>query len=251
VRVALVGKGGAGKSVIAGTLARLVARSGTPVLALDSDLLPGLSFSLGSGPDPVPPPLIEAAEQDEQGRWRWRWGIDAAIAAQRFATDAPDGVRLLQRGKVGRDGFAPINGASKAFWEVAHGLVEAPAFRDWTLIGDTPAGPFPTADDWAPYAEVYVVVVQPTAQSAMTARRVARIARMRSPRAIVFVANRVAGPDDVRHVERLLREPVFASIPADEGVAAAERIGLAPLDHAPRSPTIAAIEQLAADLAAV
>jgi CO dehydrogenase maturation factor len=247
----MIGKGGAGKSVIAGTMARIVARRGTPVLALDSDLLPGLSISLGSGPDPVPPPLIEAAEQDEKGRWRWIWGVDASIAAQRYATDAPDGVRLLQRGKVGRDGFAPINGASKAFWEVTHGLVDAPEFRDWTLIGDLPAGPQPTAEDWAPYAEIYVVVVQPTAQSAMTARRVARLARARAPHGVVFIANRVAGEEDVRHVERMLGEKVLASIPADAGVAAAERVGVAPIDHAPDSPTIAAIERLVDELAAV
>jgi CO dehydrogenase maturation factor len=250
MRIAVIGKGGAGKSVIAGTMARLVARGGTPVLALDSDLLPGLSLSLGSGPDPAPPPLMEAAEQDEQGRWRWCWGIDAAVAAQRFSTAAPDGVRLLQRGKTGRDGFKPIVGASKAFWEVGKGLVEAPEFRDWALIGDMPAGPQPTADDWAPYADTYVVVVQPTAQSAMTGRRVARLARMRRPDGVVFIANRVDDERDVRHVERLLGESVCASIPSDEGVAAAERIGVAPLDHAPDSPTIAAIEQLIADLAA-
>ena len=51
MRIAVVGKGGAGKSVIAGTTARLLARQGRRVLALDSDLLPGLSISLGSGPD--------------------------------------------------------------------------------------------------------------------------------------------------------------------------------------------------------
>ena len=32
--------------------------------------------------------------------------------------------------------------------------------------------------------------------------------------------------------------------PTNKGVAAAERIGVAPLDHAPRSPTIAAIDEL-------
>jgi CO dehydrogenase maturation factor len=250
VRIAVVGKGGAGKSVIAGTMARLVARRGTPVLALDADTMPGLSLSLGSGPDPAVPPLMEAAERDEQGRWRWCWGIDAATAARRFATDAPDGVRLLQRGKVGRDGSAAITAASKAFWEVVHGLVDAPEFRDWTLVGDLPAGPHPVADDWSPYANAYVVVVQPTVQSAMTGRRVARLARLRAPHALVLpIANRVRDEHDVRHVEKLLGEPVFASIPADEAVAAAERIGAAPIDHAPDSPTIAAIERLIADLA--
>jgi CO dehydrogenase maturation factor len=245
MRVAVIGKGGAGKSVIAGTMCRLAARQGTPVLALDSDLLPGLSLSLGSGPDPVEPPLLEAVEQDETGRWGWREGVDATIAAQRFATAAPDGVRLLQRGKVAREGFGPIIGASRAFWETVHGLVDALAFRDWTLIGDLPAGPRQPAEDWAPYADTYLVVVQPSAQSALTARRVARLARLQSPQAaVVFIANRVQGEHDVHHVEELVGEQVFASLPAEEGVAAAERVGAAPIDHAPDSPTIAAIEQL-------
>ncbi|HEV2787345.1 MAG TPA: hypothetical protein VGV67_13190, partial [Solirubrobacteraceae bacterium] len=137
-RVAVVGKGGTGKSMLAGTMARLIARRGTPVLTLDSDPQPGLSLSLGSGPDPFPPPLVDAACQDSEKRWGWSAGITAAIAAQRFATDAPDGVRLLIRGKPGREGYRPIMAARKAFWEVTHGLVDAPEFRDWALIGDLP-----------------------------------------------------------------------------------------------------------------
>jgi CO dehydrogenase maturation factor len=250
VRIAIVGKGGAGKSVIAVTLARLVARLGTPVLALDSDLFPGLSLSLGSGPDPVEPPLLGASEQDATGQWGWREGVDATIAAQRFATTAPDGVRLLQRGKVARQGFEPITGASKAFWEVVHGLVAAPAFRDWTLIGDLPAGTRQLVEDWAPYADTYLVIVQPSAPSALTAQRVASLARRQTPRAaVMFIANRVQREQDVRRVEELVGEPVFASLPADEDIAAAERIGAAPIEHAPDSPTITAIELLIAALA--
>ena len=252
LRVAVVGKGGTGKSMIAGTMARLVARQGTPVLALDSDALPGLSLSLGSGPDPFPPPLVEAARQDSEGRWGWSDGVTAVIAAQRYATEAPDGVRLLIRGKPGREGYRPIMAASKAFWEAVHGLVDAPEFRDWALIGDLPAGPYQVADDWAPYAQAYLVIVNPTMQSAMTARRIARLARMRTPgAAVLIVANRVRGDDDVRHVEKLVREAVFASVPADDEVAAAERRGAAPIDAAPGSAAIAAIDRLIAALPAV
>ena len=53
MRVAFVGKGGAGKSAIAGTFARTLARQGDPVLAIDSDPLPGLAFSLGLAVDDV------------------------------------------------------------------------------------------------------------------------------------------------------------------------------------------------------
>lgn len=251
MRVAVVGKGGAGKSTISGTMARLVGRGGTPVLALDTDLLPGLSLSLGSGPEAAEPPLAQAVGQDETGRWGWREGIDAARAAQRFSITAPDGVRLLQRGKLGREGSRPLTGASKALWEIAHGLVDAPEFADWALIGDLPAGPRHIADDWAPYAETYVVIVQPTVQSALSGRRVARLARLQSPEAaVVFVANRVRDERDVRHVEKLVGEDVLAAVPADDGVAAAERIGVAPIDHAPDAPAIAAVQRLVETLAA-
>lgn len=249
MRVAVVGKGGAGKSVISGTMARLLARQGRRVLALDSDPLPGLSLSLGSGPDPVEPPLIQAAERDENGRWRLKKGVGAVRAVQRYATDAPDGIRLLQIGKPSREGLGPIQGAVNAFYQVVHRLPEATAFRDWAIVGDLPAGPRQAAFDWAPYAQTFVVVVQPTAQSALTARRVARIVRMRGAGRVAFVANRVSGQGDVRHVEKLIGEPVLASLPADDQVAAAERLGIAPIDHAAGSPAIAAIERLVATLA--
>ncbi len=241
----MIGKGGAGKSVIAGTIARLAARDGARVLALDSDLLPGLSLSLGSGLEPSEPQLLQAVQQDEQGYWGWREGIDAVSAALRFATAAPDGVRLLQRGKVAGEGSRLIVGSSKAFYEMVRDLVDASEFRDWTFIGDLPAGGWQVAENWAPYARTYLVVVQPSVQSALTARRVARLARLQAPGAdVAFIANRVEGDDDVRHVERWIGEPVWASLPADAEVAAAERLGIAPIDHAPGSPAITAMRRL-------
>jgi CO dehydrogenase maturation factor len=249
VRVAVIGKGGAGKSVISGTMARVLARDGRRVLALDSDLLPGLSLSLGAGPDPAEPPLNDAAEQDENGRWRLKKGIGPVRAVRRYATDAPDGIRLLQAGKVPKDGLEPIMGSINAFYRVVHRLPDARTFDDWTVVGDLPAGPRQIAFGWAPYADTYVAVVQPSAQSALTARRVARIARMREGARAVFVANRVTGPADVRHVEEMIGEPVLAAVPVDEAVARAELLGFAPIDHAPDSAAVLEIERLVTALA--
>ena len=105
MRIAVVGKGGAGKSVVSANLARVLARRGHRVLALDSDTLPGLSISLGAEV-PDEPPLNDAAERNEKGRWRLKPGIGPVRAIQRFATDAPDGVRLLQIGKTDKRGLA-------------------------------------------------------------------------------------------------------------------------------------------------
>jgi len=230
-------------------MARVLARDGSRVLALDSDLLPGLSLSLGAGPDPAQPPLREAAEKDEDGRWRLKKGIGPVRAVRRYATDAPDGIRLLSCGKTPREGLEPIMGSVNAFYRVVHRLEGARTFDDWALVGDLPAGPRQVAFGWAPYAETFVAVVQPTAQSALAARRVVRVARMREGARAVFVANRVTGPADVRHVEELVGESVLAAVPADEGVARAERLGIAPIDHAPGSPAVAEIERLVAALA--
>jgi Flp pilus assembly CpaE family ATPase len=43
----------------------------------------------------------------------------------------------------------------------------------------------------------------------------------------------------------MLGEPVFASVPADEAVAEADRLGVALIDHAPASAAARAIEDLA------
>lgn len=149
LRIAVAGKGGAGKSVIAGTLARLLAQQGHTVLALDSDLMPGLDISLGAR-SPAEPPLNAAAERDEHGRWRVRRGVGAFRAVKRYATPAPDGVVLLRCGKVAREGRGPIMGALNAFYKVIHGLRHSSALAHWTVVGDLPAGPRQTAFDWAP-----------------------------------------------------------------------------------------------------
>jgi CO dehydrogenase maturation factor len=47
LRLAVIGKGGTGKTVLSSTLARILARTGRKVLAADLDTNPGLAISLG------------------------------------------------------------------------------------------------------------------------------------------------------------------------------------------------------------
>jgi CO dehydrogenase maturation factor len=248
MRLAVVGKGGAGKSVVAATLARLLARRGHRVLALDSDTLPGLSLSLGADV-PDEPPLNAAAEQNEQGRWQLKRGIGPVRAVQRFATVAPDGVRVLQIGKTDRRGLQPVRPSHNAFFQIIHRIDGAPSLRDWVILGDLPAGARQTAFNWAPYAQRFLLVVEPTWQSMLTARRIARIARsMRDDADFTLVVNKVTDEDDAERVQDFLDIPLTAVVPADEGVRSAERAGVALLDHAPDSPVVDAIERLADQL---
>ena len=245
LRLAVVGKGGAGKSVISATLARTLARRGHRVLALDSDTLPGLSISLGAEvPDNVP--LNAAAERNEKGRWQLVKGIGAARAVQRFATDAPDGVRLLQIGKTDRRGLDPNRASHQAFYKVIHRLDDVRSLDDWVILGDLPAGPRQAAYDWAPYAQRFLLVVEPTWQSMLTARRIVRItATMRDDREFSLIVNKVTDDDDVDRVQKFLGVPLLGVVPADDAVRASERAGVALLDSAPDSPAARAIAGLA------
>ncbi len=248
MRLAVVGKGGAGKSVVAATLARTLARRGNRVLALDSDTLPGLSLSLGATV-PDDPPLNAAAERNEKGRWRMVHGVGPVRAVQRYATDAPDGVRLLQIGKISHEGLNPVRASHQAFYMVIHGLEDAAALRDWVILGDLPAGPRQTAFDWAPYAERFLLVVEPTWQSMLTARRIVRIATAAKHAAVMsLVVNKATGDADAERVQAFLEVPLLGVVPASEEVRSAERAGVALLDHAPDSEAVHAIERLADSL---
>ncbi len=109
IRVAVAGKGGAGKTTIAGTLARLLARRGRTVVAVDADTNPNLSVTLGVPADvataitSLPRTLIERRPQPD-GTTKPVFVADPVEVLRQYGAAAPDGVRLLVMGAVGHGG---------------------------------------------------------------------------------------------------------------------------------------------------
>lgn len=93
MKIAVVGKGGAGKTTTSAIIARVLARTGHSVVALDGDTNPNLGLSLGIGFDETER-LVgmrqalddEAADADHAADWE---GL-----LDRFGTPGPDGVRF-------------------------------------------------------------------------------------------------------------------------------------------------------------
>lgn len=248
LRLAVVGKGGAGKSTVSATIARTIARRGRRVLVLDHDSAPGLSMSLGlQGADE---PLLNAAmQQGEDRRYRFLDGLDPVGAAQRFAIDGPDGIRVLQVGKNSHAGGDAVQASVNAFYTIAGQLEHAPEFSDWAILGDLPAGGRQPACGWTPYARHYLLVVEATIQSMRTARRITRIVDDIRPDARVsLVVSKAEGPADVDRVSEFLALPAFGVVPLDEDVRIAERAGVPAFEHAPHSAAVAAIVQMAEEL---
>jgi CO dehydrogenase maturation factor len=92
VKILVAGKGGAGKTTIAGTLARELARSGRSVVGLDCDANPMLGVSLGVGADETER-LVAVRQGVDEGEVEHQPTAEGIVDT--FGTDAPDGVRLV------------------------------------------------------------------------------------------------------------------------------------------------------------
>ena len=243
LRVAFVGKGGVGKSAVAGTFARTLARQGAPVLALDSDPMPGLAFSLGIDVTDVGIPdeaVRERVKGEEGPRYRLRDGLSATEAIESYAVEGPDGVRFLQFAKL-RGNLGTTIKSQFAFRQI---LEQLPEDR-WALVGDLPGGMRQPFFGWGDYAHTIFIVVEPTVKSMRAGRRLARLALTEKPPAVItVVANKVREDGDIAMVEAATGLPVVASVPWDEALADAEKAGLAPIDAAPDSPAVRAVTSL-------
>lgn len=263
LRLAFVGKGGAGKSSLAGTFCRLLGRRTGRVLLLDSDPMPGLALSLGVEPVEAGVPE-EAVQEGPEGGPRYvlrdDWHPEALV--ERSAMRAPDGVHLLQAGKSTGGGLSQP--ALHGYQQLLDALVpgSAPshdaglqvhlgarpsALTTWPVVADLPGGTRQPFMGWGRFADIFLVVVEPSAKAVLAARRLRHLAHGWSHGRefeVAAVANKVRGADDAHWVARHTGLPVIAAIPWDEQVAAAERAGRSPLDHAPDSAAMRAMGEL-------
>jgi len=260
MKLAVTGKGGAGKTTVAAILARTLARNGVAVVAIDADPNPNLGLSLGLGDaeaahiEGVVNVLLRERlahqRQHETGEHDHGTEEPCAPPAERTAENildemgatAPDGVRLVETGRIERpsDGclccgshsttrrlFADIPGAGRV------------------VIADLEAG----VNDlvWAaPKPEDAVVVVtEPTLKSIAVARRAVAITRELGVKHVVIVANRVEGDADVASIADAFFGLPLVVVPDDPAVAAADRIGLPAMDAAPDAPGVLALQAFA------
>jgi CO dehydrogenase maturation factor len=242
MRIAICGKGGSGKSTIAGALARHLAGKGHTVVAVDADPNPNLGVCLGVPREtvetmrPILNALLDAGHTHDDPTPL------AEDLLDRYGVDAPDGIRLVATGKIERPTDACLccgshNTTRQFFGELAD--------DDRVVVADLEAGlndliwAKPGADD------VVLAVSEGSEKSVEIARRAVVVAEELGVTRIIGVANRAVSGADVTRVADQLKVAEVFSVPEDPAVEHADQLGVAPMDADPTSPAIVAIAELA------
>ena len=245
MKIAVAGKGGAGKTTISGTIARALARSGHAVMAVDADVNPMLGVSLGLGMDATE--RLAGIRQELSGS-----RADAVIhehtiegLIERFGEDAPDGVRVVVASRVDM----PDHGCLCCGVSADRLLREMEA-GGRTVLGDLEAGIGVLTRMEHGSLDVVLVIANPTPKSIEVARRAAQAASAREIKVLV-VANRVSGDEDLEAIRSVLGEHDMAVVPEDPVIARADAEGIAPIDLDEDAPGVRAIVEISERLVAL
>ena len=106
MKVAVAGKGGSGKTTIAGTLARVMADRGQNVVAIDDDSNPNLAVTLGAGSVSaagLPRDMLQE-RADATGTTRLELTIPADDFIERFGVRVREHLTLLVMGQPNHGG---------------------------------------------------------------------------------------------------------------------------------------------------
>ncbi|MDH5438745.1 MAG: AAA family ATPase [Candidatus Bathyarchaeota archaeon] len=251
MKIAVAGKGGVGKTVVAGVLASFLAEKGFKVLAIDADPSPNLALTLGIPLDLANKivPISENAGLIEQktstgigGVYRLTFTVEDVI--EKFSVKSPCDVNLLVMGTVRSAGggcTCPANAVIRALLQ--HLLVE----RDEVIVMDMEAGVEHMGRGTAKHVDILLIVTDPSLKSMETARKIHSLAVEAGVEKVFIVGNKVSVSGEAELIERFAADNkllLLGIIPYDEQILRADVQGKTPLEYARESNGVATIRKM-------
>ncbi|UCG71074.1 MAG: AAA family ATPase [Thermoplasmata archaeon] len=240
MKIAVSGKGGVGKTTVAGILARLFGREGKNVLVIDADPDSNMASAIGvpaekrKGIVPLSQmfDLIEERTgarpgQSYGGMFKLNPKVDDLV--ERFGIEGKDHVKLLVLGTISAGGggcFCPENALLKA-------LIKHLLLKEEILIMDMEAGIEHLGRGTAKNVDVLIIVVEPGLRSVETAARIKALAKDIEIKKIVAVLNKVNNREEEGLIKRELEKIgilMAGVIPYNKGVIETDLMGVSPLD---------------------
>ena len=220
MKIAIAGKGGAGKTTLCALLARFFAAQGRPVLAVDADPNNCLGQALGLSEETLAritplsemkQLLAERAGTDQPGSF---FSLNPQVddLPERFRVQV-EGISLFVMGSITQGGAGCICPESGVLKAVIRQLVER---EEAAVLLDMEAGIEHLGRGTARFVDCLVIVVEPTWASVRTAERIAKLAGDLDLPPPLVVGNKVqdAAADFLReHLEGL---ELIGLLPFDE-----------------------------------
>ena len=250
MRIAVAGKGGAGKTTIAATLARVLARRGYHVDALDDDPNPNLALALGVPPeraatlDRLPEEALEE-RTDARGEREIHLARPFDEVVRDFGTRGPDGVGMLRMTGLLGAGTGCLCGQHVAVQNIMGDRATADS-NEITIL-DMEASFEHLARGTVRHVDVLLAITEPYYRSLETTGRLVPLGRDLGLDNVWVVANKVRNERD----EAAIREycarrgfEIVGVVPFDEAVAEADRLGRALIDYLPTAAAVLAVDAL-------
>lgn len=200
MKIAVSGKGGVGKTLLAALLSKIFAEAGYSVIAIDADPDANLAATLGFPEAEKITPISQMKELIEE-----RTGVKPGRAEIFFklnpkVDDLPekysvklDSIRLMVMGRVKKGGsgcYCPENALLQAL--LAHLLVA----RNEVVILDMEAGIEHLGRGTARAVDKLIIVVEPGRRSIETAERIKKLAEDIGLKNIAVVGNKIRSESD-------------------------------------------------------
>jgi len=237
MKIAISGKGGVGKTTLAGVMARLLADQGRKVLAIDADPDSNLASAIGL-PKELQPKLSPIAAmtsmiEERTGSKKGSYGTMFKLNPK--VDDLPDemgvvyqGVKLLLLGCIPQGGggcFCPENVLLKNL--VRHLLVQG----DEALIIDMEAGLEHLGRGSTGYVDALIIVVEPGQRAIHTAQQIKKLGEDLQIKRILIVGNKVSSEEDRKIIEESLSNfPILGHMSYNPKILQADREGRSPYD---------------------
>jgi CO dehydrogenase maturation factor len=237
MKIAISGKGGVGKTTLAGVMARILANRGRKVLAIDADPDSNLASAIGLPKETLAKlsPIASMTSMIEERTGAKKGSYGTMFKLNPKVDDIPDdmgvtyqGVKLLLLGCIPQGGggcFCPENVLLKNL--VRHLLVQ----REEALIIDMEAGLEHLGRGSTGYVDALIIVVEPGQRAMNTARQIRKLGEDLKIKNMMIVGNKVNSEEDRRLIEEHLSDfPILGHMSFNPKILQADREGKSPYD---------------------
>jgi CO dehydrogenase maturation factor len=205
MKIAISGKGGVGKTLLAAFLAKIFASNGYSVIAIDADPDANLAATLGFPSPEKITPISELKDLIEE-----RVGVRPGTSGSFFklnpkVDDLPekysvriDGIRIMSMGRIKRGGtgcYCPEGALLQAL--VSHLLLQ----RDEVVILDMEAGIEHLTRGTIKAVDKLIIVVEPGRRSLETAETIKKLAQDLGLNNIAAVGNKIRNEADEQFIK--------------------------------------------------